>query len=267
LIMSNPVQQVLFDQADFYDQGQPQSQAYHQAQPQPQPQQQFHQTADYYSNEKLQFYQTSYSQQDYLPQSDFYKIQPAYAHGSLPQGWLAAFGTSGYPDEPPLLEELGVNFGHIKDKTFTVLNPVRAVDPHIMDDADLAGPLLFCVAYAFFLLFSGKVHFGYIYGVAVLGCICMYTVLNLMSEQGPDVWRTTSVLGYCLLPMVGLSGVSTMYPLNDKIGIVLAVLAVLWCTAAASGMFVAALRMDEQRGLVAYPVFLLYAIFAIMTVF
>jgi hypothetical protein len=43
-------------------------------------------------------------------------------------GWLAAFGTSGYPDgnqhanmltpEPPLLEELGVNFGHIKSKVF-----------------------------------------------------------------------------------------------------------------------------------------------------
>jgi hypothetical protein len=42
-------------------------------------------------------------------------------------GWLAAFGTAGYPDgkpfldflltiEPPLLEELGVNFGHIKTK-------------------------------------------------------------------------------------------------------------------------------------------------------
>jgi hypothetical protein len=42
-------------------------------------------------------------------------------------GWLAAFGTVTYPDgtpavtavligEPPLLEELGVNFGHIKTK-------------------------------------------------------------------------------------------------------------------------------------------------------
>jgi hypothetical protein len=42
-------------------------------------------------------------------------------------GWLAAFGTVTYLDgtpaviavligEPPLLEELGVNFGHIKTK-------------------------------------------------------------------------------------------------------------------------------------------------------
>ena len=36
--------------------------------------------------------------------------------GGLKTGWLAAFGTEGYEGEPPLLEELGVNFGHIKTK-------------------------------------------------------------------------------------------------------------------------------------------------------
>lgn len=36
--------------------------------------------------------------------------------GGLRTGWLAAFGTEGYEGEPPLLEELGVNFGHIRGK-------------------------------------------------------------------------------------------------------------------------------------------------------
>jgi len=36
--------------------------------------------------------------------------------GGLRTGWLAAFGTEGYDGEPPLLEELGVNFEHIKTK-------------------------------------------------------------------------------------------------------------------------------------------------------
>jgi len=36
--------------------------------------------------------------------------------GGLRTGWLAAFGTEGYDGEPPLLEELGVNFAHIKMK-------------------------------------------------------------------------------------------------------------------------------------------------------
>lgn len=34
----------------------------------------------------------------------------------LRTGLLAAFGTEGYPGEPPLLEELGVNFHHIQTK-------------------------------------------------------------------------------------------------------------------------------------------------------
>jgi hypothetical protein len=41
--------------------------------------------------------------------------------GGLRTGWLAAFGTEGYDGEPPLLEELGVNFDHIQTKVGTVL--------------------------------------------------------------------------------------------------------------------------------------------------
>lgn len=39
--------------------------------------------------------------------------------GGLRTGWLAAFGTEGYEGEPPLLEELGVNFDHIRTKVST----------------------------------------------------------------------------------------------------------------------------------------------------
>ncbi len=41
--------------------------------------------------------------------------------GGLRTGWLAAFGTEGYDGEPPLLEELGVNFGHIKVKVSSTI--------------------------------------------------------------------------------------------------------------------------------------------------
>jgi hypothetical protein len=37
----------------------------------------------------------------------------------LKMGWLAAFGTEGYTNEPPLLEELGVNWGHIVQKVWS----------------------------------------------------------------------------------------------------------------------------------------------------
>ena len=42
--------------------------------------------------------------------------QMGTGQGGLRTGWLAAFGTEGYDGEPPLLEELGVNFRHIQMK-------------------------------------------------------------------------------------------------------------------------------------------------------
>lgn len=87
----------------------------------------------------------------------------------LRTGWLAAFGTEGYDGEPPLLEELGVNFGHMKMKTLAVLNPFGRIDQHIMDDSDIAGPILFFFVFGTSLLLSGKLHFGYIYGKLCYG--------------------------------------------------------------------------------------------------
>lgn len=42
-------------------------------------------------------------------------------HGGLRTGWLAAFSTEGYEGEPPLMEELGINFGHIRAKVCSSL--------------------------------------------------------------------------------------------------------------------------------------------------
>ena len=83
-----------------------------------------------------------------------------------------------------------------------------------MDDADLAGPIFFCILFGAFLLLSGKIQFGIIYGVATVGCLSMYFILNMMSETGIDVARAASVLGYCLLPMVILSIISTLLNLT-----------------------------------------------------
>lgn len=69
----------------------------------------------------------------------------------------SAFGTGGYPDEPSLMEELGINLPHIMSKTLTVLNPLHRYSPnhqrdaHMMDDTDLAGPLLYCFVFGILL--------------------------------------------------------------------------------------------------------------------
>ena len=174
---------------------------------------------------------------------------------------------AGFEDEPPLLEELGVNLDHIYEKTVSVLNPLKQTDSHIMDDTDLAGPFLFCLAFGGCLLFHGKVQFGYIYGFSALGCLAMYTVLNLMSLTGVSAGCVISVLGYCLLPMVLLSGMSLFFSLQGLVGSVVTAVTIGWCSLASSKLFVTALAMDSQQPLVAYPCALLYGIFALIAVF
>ena len=44
------------------------------------------------------------------------------------------------------LAKLGINFDHIWQKTLTVLNPMKPADGSIMNETDLTGPILFCVA-------------------------------------------------------------------------------------------------------------------------
>jgi hypothetical protein len=258
--------------------------------------------------------------------------------GGLRTGWLAAFGTEGYDGEPALLEELGVNFGHIKGKvcfraegrrtgewrwscrvdgcgvyeadphlssqTLTVLNPIAHIDQHIMDDSDLFGPIIFCLLFGTFLLLSGKVHFGYIYGVAAIGSVSLHLIFSLMSNpqldsasappmaspgynpagggmhghghghDAPDggasaltFFRSCSVLGYCLLPLVLTSLVGVALPMDTLLGYLLTSAAVAWCTYSSSGMFCAVGRMRSMRPLVAYPLMLFYVGFGIMGIF
>ncbi|KAF0288003.1 Protein YIPF5 [Amphibalanus amphitrite] len=152
-------------------------------------------------------------------------------------------------------------------QTLSALNPFRQTNAEILQDTDLAGPLAFCLAFGGFLLLTGKLHFGYIYGIGLMGCVAMYFLLNLMSMQGVSMGVVVSVLGYCLLPMVVLSGVSIVLSLQGALGMALAGLTILWCSLSASKLFVTALVMDHQQPLVGYPCALLYGVFALLTVF
>ncbi|KAG6608874.1 Rab GTPase interacting factor, Golgi membrane protein [Phytophthora cinnamomi] len=175
-----------------------------------------------------------------------------------------------FANEPPLLEELGINFEHIWAKTVSVLLPTKQINEHILDDADLAGPLVFCFLFGMCLLLAAKVHFGYIYGFGVLSCLFMYLLMNLLSpERTIDIYRVCSVLGYCLLPIIGLAAINIVISVKDLgiVGFLLASVCTLWSTHTASRFFEKALYMTEQKYLVMYPTMLVYACFVLIAVF
>lgn len=284
----------------------------------------------------LQFYQPQPGQDGYyggsrpslegnaIPQGSI-STQPVQSYGGNIQpagGWLSAFGTGGIEGEPPLLEgtyaasplpcplsspcllELGINFSHIRSKSLAVLNPFERIDARIMDDADLAGPLIFFLCFATFLLFVRvlSVLICLTYLISVLSypvrkapvqlhlwhCPLGFRVdshpaeLNgrtgdrrIPSDVGPRIlpsahrwcWRT-----FCCrdtgvrVPRFRQSFVLT-HESSGLLGYLVSFLSVIWSTYSASGIFVTVLRMSDQRLLVAYPVALFYGCFALFSVF
>ncbi|XP_068961126.1 protein YIPF7 [Petaurus breviceps papuanus] len=197
---------------------------------------------------------SGYTRQYFQPtyNSDYYS-QPPYADS--------------FDEEPPLLEELGINFDHIWQKTLTVLNPLKPADGSIMNETDLTGPMVFCIALGATLLLAGKVQFGYVYGMSAIGCLGIHALLNLMSTSGVSYGCVASVLGYCLLPMVILSSCAVFFSLQGTIGTIAALIIIGWCSLSASKIFSSALTMEGQQLLVAYPCALLYGLFALLTIF
>lgn len=138
---------------------------------------------------------------------------------------------------------------------------------------------------------SGKLWFGYVCGLAILGAISLNFVFSMMSpaltreevnqaqqdahsgygssnlSSTLTIGRSSSVLGYCLLPLVFASLIGVLLPLDSFFGYCLVSLAIAWCTYSSSGMFCSVGRMTEMRVLVAYPLALFYVGFGIMAIF
>jgi len=190
--------------------------------------------------------------QAFMPSQPFVPATSFTPNYSVEGGKLTSTA-SNFDDEPPLLVELGINFSSIAR----------------MADGDLAAPLVFCLVMGFFLMLTGKLHFGYVFGFAVSGSMALWVVLNLMTprDEGIRLHVVVSVLGYALIPIVGLAGVAVFVSLRGPLGYVLVPGAVGWCTLTATRFFEAALAAREQRYLIAYPSFLLYACFALIAVF
>lgn len=178
----------------------------------------------------------------------------------------------GFPeDDLPLLQELGIFPHHIRMKAMAVLNPRAEMSADVIEDMDLAGPVTFAVSLGFLLSLQGKVQFGAIYGLSLIGIFFAKMLLSLMSDHhSAPLQFVVSTLGYCLLPNLVLAVVQTFqYWLIGSHAVImpLAFVVVGWSAWCATTMFVKAMAMEAQRYLVLYPCVIFYAVFAALTIF
>lgn len=189
--------------------------------------------------------------------------------GELPEGY--------YPqdpeNEPPLMVELGIDPARILNKTLNSINPFKGAaaleeSAHFREDPDLAGPLIYFVLFGVVLLLSGKLHFGYIYGMALLSSTFMWVLVNLMNKTDVAFSPVMSILGYSMLPILILATFTIFIPSSWlAIRFCLAMVAIFVCTFSSSGIFVNVFGMVDQRALVAYPIAIIYTCFSLLTIF
>ncbi|CAI9091341.1 OLC1v1026349C1 [Oldenlandia corymbosa var. corymbosa] len=178
-------------------------------------------------------------------------------------------GGTGFEDEPPLLEELGINTKQIYQKTVSILNPFR-IKSDLHNNADLSGPFLFLMAFGLFQLLAGKLHFGIILGWVTVASLFIYVVFNMLAGRNGnlDLYRCLSLIGYCMLPIVMLSAVALFVPQGGMVIMLMSGVFVIWSTRVCTRLLVElASYGDEHRGLIAYACFLIYSLFSLLVMF
>ncbi|XP_069754566.1 protein YIPF5 isoform X2 [Narcine bancroftii] len=225
-----------------------------------------------FNNFNTDFFQSSYSIDDQGQSYDYSAAGGPYQNRHTPQaGYFHPTG----PQQPytgqiyqPTPTFTPSSSQSVYSNSFEDEAPLLEVaDGTIMNETDLAGPMVFCLAFGATLLLVGKIQFGYVYGISAIGCLGMYCLLNLMSMTGVSFGCVASVLGYCLLPMIVLSSFAVIFSLQGMLGIIIAAVIIGWCSLSASKIFISALAMEGQQLLVAYPCALLYGVFALISVF
>jgi len=109
----------------------------------------------------------------------------------------------GFEDEPPLLEELGIDVSGIVRRSVAVLTGrasaavggaagVPSSSSSENDGPDLGGPLLFLAALGATHLLASKLHFGVILGWTVVGSSVCWVVAGNLAEASSNSSTSTS---------------------------------------------------------------------------
>ena len=207
--------------------------------------------------------------------------------------------SGGFPDEPPLLEELGVDFAQIARRAKSAMNPLPMRKKHTREtskDDDLAGPLVVFGLIATLHALQGKGHYGYILGWSAIASGLTCWLLNQLTAQNNNdagenlsLSRTASVIGYNATSILFLSVVKAFVHsegssngsksssgggrfsgTTNSFGILaFACVCILQASSKSSGLFLHGMGQcgEGKRLVVFYPMVLLYSLYALLTLY
>jgi hypothetical protein len=122
----------------------------------------------------------------------------------------------------------------IKNRIIMILKLTKPSDD-VIEDPDLSGPILIALCFGMLLLLAGKMHFGDIYAIFILGNLMLYFLFNLMSQVDIiPLYNIMSTVGYALLPMLLLGFLGIFTSMKGTAGILLSLAVSGWSSLAAS---------------------------------
>jgi hypothetical protein len=129
---------------------------------------------------------------------------------------------------------------------------------------------LIALCFGMLLLLSGKVHFGDIYAIFVLGNILLFFLFNFMSQiETISLYNIMSTMGYSMIPMLILGFMGIFITMKGPLGIILSLVVAGWSSYAASNFIEGIMKQTEsnRKALLIYPLFLFYVCFAMIIIF
>ncbi|KAI8466887.1 MAG: hypothetical protein J3K34DRAFT_432316 [Monoraphidium minutum] len=191
----------------------------------------------------------------------------AYAYSAPP---AAAYGNS-FEDEPPLLEELGIDLGAILRSTRAIL--LHQMRSPALEALDAGGALMFMLALGGLHLLMGKVHFGVILGWSVAQSVVVYFVANQVASNdgsvagGLDLYSCCCVTGYGMVPLIVVSAALLLVPKGPAC-VALSALGAVWSAITAAKVLARmSPGLQEARSLMVAPCLLMYGSFALLGVY
>ncbi|XP_031636569.1 protein YIPF5-like [Contarinia nasturtii] len=180
-------------------------------------------------------------------------------------------------NEPPLLEELEIYPGQIKEKAMIFMNPFlsnQLANEHFLIDTDLFGPIFFCFLFGACLFLAGKVFiFSHLYALSMVSVLGMYILLKQMSyghqEHFITIKGVASALGYGMLHMVWFSIIGIFFSLNtmNSFSILAGIIAVCLSTFQTARILGIMSNQSSNGALIAYPTAIIYILFTFLVIF
>ncbi|KAK8888496.1 Protein yipf4 [Tritrichomonas musculus] len=172
---------------------------------------------------------------------------------------FASVWHGGFPDEPSLLEEMGIHNTNIVNNLKIILLPMSDSNETI-DDNFLVGMLFFCL-FAGALLLLGKVRFSMVYMIGIFGFVQLYYLYKFMSssENQLTMGQLFTALSYCTIPLAPFVLFVGLFRLKATSMTILSIPFIIWSAYSATRYIIVQLHLESTFYLVFIPLLLFYS--------